>query len=90
MWGLKSIILELVLFYKYFVAAKRKTRDSSVGRAVDCRGNINPSVTGSIPVRENFLHIVSLVHSLTHAYIMMGRLYLVCYVPSNTNVLAQI
>ena len=30
-----------------------KPRDSSVGRAVDCRRNSShPSVTGSIPVRE--------------------------------------
>jgi hypothetical protein len=28
---------------------------SSVGRAVDCKGYKNPSVTGSIPVDENFL-----------------------------------
>ena len=40
-------VVNLLLF-------KVSTRDSSVGRAVDCRSNCHPSVTGSIPVRENF------------------------------------
>ena len=41
--------------YYYFIEARPTvSRDSSVGRAFDCRGKRHQTVTGSIPVREIF------------------------------------
>ena len=49
----KNLLQPLEKIFSRFTALK--PRDSSVGRAVDCRGNCHPSVTGSIPVREILL-----------------------------------
>jgi hypothetical protein len=47
------------------------SRDSSVGRAFDCRGKRHQTVTGSIPVRENFFECLApqcgMVRTIPHS-----------------------